>query len=170
VYETDYFQEFSHFQEGETMELESASPPNVKPSINPEFDKSSKITILLLEGDADLRNIITLTFLQQGMTVYAAPDPIKARSILEKENPDLFILELDNSEGNNGELIDLYRQNKNKEARCTVLLLTTQRPSDVWRNRFQPDLVIYKPFDIRLLFLRVTELIQKEKISTGKTS
>ena len=151
------------------MEVESASPPKVQSPVNPDMDQPESTTILLLEGDTGLRKIISLALLQQGITVYAAPDPTKARRILGKETPDLFILELDNPEGNNGELIDLYRQNKN-ELDNTVLLLTTRRPSDIWRNRYQPDVVIYKPFDIRFLVRRVTDLIQKEKTPISKIS
>ena len=123
--------------------------------------QSKSKTILLLEQDQGLRKIISLTLHDQGMTVLAAPDPIGARNILREEKPDLFILEMDNMGETHGRLIDLYRQNGVK-TQGAVLLMTTRRPSDAWRNLYQPDIVIYKPFDVRFMLRCVLELFKKD--------
>ena len=149
------------------MEVGSALSQQDHSFRSSDQDQPKARTILLLEKDRGLRKIITLTLLHQGMTVYAASDPHGAQQILSVEMPDLFILALDNPGGTNGGLIDLYREHQ-RETAGAVLVTTTVRPTDAWRNRYQPDVVIYKPFDIRFLIRCILELFQSPISKQGR--
>lgn len=114
-------------------------------------------TVLLLESDASLRKVVAASLQQRGLRIVEAADAGRARRKLHKEDPDLFVLELDHPGGQHGGLIDAYRRRNEGGA---VLLTTTERPQDGWRERYQPEAVVYKPFDVRLLAKRVRRLIR----------
>jgi DNA-binding response OmpR family regulator len=114
-------------------------------------------TVLLLEREASLRRVISVTLKQLGIKVWEAADASSARETLKNHTPDIFVLELDLPDINNGELIDLYRD-RTGDTHGVVFLTTTQRPDDNWREEYQPDLVVYKPFDIRYLCRRIRQV------------
>ena len=108
------------------------------------------LSVLLLEHESNLRRAITVTLQQLNMKVYEASDAESAWSILEHQTPRLLILEFDSTNGKAGELIEYFRQ-KNEDGQNLVLLTTSERPGDGWRQQYRPDIVVYKPFDIRYL-------------------
>lgn len=123
-----------------------------------EPPENTRGTVLLLESEPGLRRVVSLSLRQRGYEVLEAEDPDAVNELLEEDIPDLFILELDHPNGENGHLIDRYRQ-KIQDTEGVVLLTTTHRPEDSWRYRYQPDAVLYKPFDIRHLCRRVGALV-----------
>lgn len=123
-----------------------------KPLISPE----KQISILLIEHDPELRKVMKLTLEQNGLRVKAVERFANALQVLEQGDPDLFLVDFDLSDGDPGELIELFR--RNKEDKGAVLLTTTSRPDDHWRRTYQPDAVVYKPFDVRHLYRRILAL------------
>lgn len=124
-------------------------------------------SILLIESDPDLRRVITLSLQQKGFRIPEVVDVAQAYEFLKKKTPDLLVLELDIPHGNNGELIDAYRKCLEQDTENgKVILTTTLRPGDSWRKRYQPDAVIYKPFDVRRLCDLVKEKIQSNSVKT----
>jgi DNA-binding response OmpR family regulator len=107
-------------------------------------------SILLVESDLDLRRVMTLSLQQVGFKVFDTSNMSNAYQTLNDVTPEILILELDIPHGNNGALIETYRKYCEQDpGKGTVILTTTLRPADAWRNRYQPDSVIYKPFDVR---------------------
>lgn len=113
-------------------------------------------TVLLLETENSLRRVVAASLQQLGLRIIEAEDADAAREHLQDEAPDLFVLELDHPSGENGALIDAYREQSDEGA---VVLTTTERPKDDWRQRYQPEAVVYKPFDVRYLSRRIRHLI-----------
>lgn len=127
-------------------------------------------TVLLLETETSLRKVVAASLQQLGLRIIEAEDAEAAREHLRQEAPDLFVLELDHPSGENGALIDAYRQQSDEGA---VVLTTTERPNDDWRQRYQPEAVVYKPFDVRYLSRRVRRLIHPNEpvdIQNGGTT
>jgi DNA-binding response OmpR family regulator len=114
-------------------------------------------TVLLFETETSLRKVMAASLEQQGFDIIQAANVDAARKHLRRDTPDLFVLELDHPAGVNGELIDTFR---NQSRGGAVLLTTTERPDDVWRSRYQPEAVVYKPFDVRFLCRCVRGLMQ----------
>jgi DNA-binding response OmpR family regulator len=109
-------------------------------------------TILLIESDPDLRKVITLSLRQEGFDILEVGDVAQAYGFMLDEPPEILILELDFPDGTNGALIEAYRRISDRDpANGKVVLTTTLRPGDAWRQKYQPDAVIYKPFDVRQL-------------------
>lgn len=120
---------------------------------------SMSATVLLFETETSLRKVVAASLKQLGLRIVEAEDAETARRKLEAEQPDLFVLELDHPSGENGSLIDAYRRQSDDGA---VLLTTTERPSELWRQRYQPEAIVYKPFDVRYLCQRIDHLIHEE--------
>lgn len=120
-------------------------------------------SILLIESDPDLRKVITLSLRQEGYDILDAGDVTQAYDFMQDRPPEILILELDFPHGNNGALIEAYRGSHNPST-GRVVLTTTQRPGDEWRKKYQPDAVIYKPFDVRQLCDLVKDQVQTDTV------
>ncbi len=118
-------------------------------------------SVLLVESEGSLRRVLSVSLNELGLRVLEAPDLDRARDLLNTDCPDLLITEIDFPFGRNGELIEQYR-NKKGECRGSVVVTTTQRFGDAWRHRYQPDVTLYKPFDIRLLCKSVSRLLNQD--------
>jgi DNA-binding response OmpR family regulator len=132
----------------------------MKSMLRPQMEKETDRTrILLLEGERRLRKAIVMSLKQLDIEIEDAPDARQARALLEEEpSPDILIVDLDFPEGKNSELIDLFRQKDGNEKKI-VLVTTTERPKDKWRQSYHPDMILYKPFDIRYLIRRIRAYI-----------
>lgn len=118
-------------------------------------------SVLLVESEGSLRRVLSVSLHELGLRVLEAPDLDRAKDLLNTDCPDLLITEIDFPFGRNGELIEQFR-NKKGECRCSVVVTTTQRFGDDWRHRYQPDVTLYKPFDIRLLCKSVSRLLNQD--------
>lgn len=119
---------------------------------------SRSTDLLLLEHDPGLRKSVRLTLERAGVTVWEAPDEDAARALLETRAPDILVLDHENMAEQLGELIEQYRGAvENSEG--LVLITTGRRINDVWRRRYRPDGVVYKPFDVRFLCRRIQSLL-----------
>lgn len=120
-------------------------------------------SILLIESDPDLRKVITLSLRQEGFDILEVSEIAQAYDFMRDRPPEILILELDFPHGNNGALIEAYRGTDNPTT-GRVVLTTTIRPGDAWRKKYQPDAVIYKPFDVRQLCDLVKDQIQNDSV------
>ena len=112
--------------------------------------------VLLLESEASLRKVIAASLQQSGLEIIQAASPDEAREQFSQNPAAVFVLELDHPAGENGQLIEDYREHN---GHGSVVLTTTERLQDEWRQRYQPEAVVYKPFDIRVLAKSVRRLI-----------
>lgn len=120
----------------------------------------STSSILLMEGDPELRKATAVSLEQQGWRVLEATNLDHAQAILDENFPDILMLELDLPYGICGLIIKRYREHSDNEHSGKVLLIADQRPGDEWRRRYHPDLVIYKPYDIRHVLRSVQSLAE----------
>lgn len=138
--------------------MNTNSPPPGQatwPNARPYMPQPTRI--LLLERDPDLRKSITLSLRQNGMQVLEAHNDTEAFEILHREpRVTLLILDRDSAQPC-GPLIQAYREKTQPQG--NVLLIVMERLEDQWRQKFQPDAVVYKPFDIRYLYRRVQHLV-----------
>jgi DNA-binding response OmpR family regulator len=86
-----------------------------------------------------------------------------ALKILESIVPDILITELKLPGLSNGLLIDRFREVQRAQQKAFVLVMAFERLSDEALRRYQPDAVIYKPFDVRQLFRRIESMLVKEE-------
>jgi len=124
--------------------------------LKPEINQKAKdqTNILLFEQDQDLRKAIVMSMLQMDMHVIETSTLEQARTYLKEWTPRVLILDLDFPEGKSSELIHLFRQ-KNDGDQAVVLVITGERPKDNWRSTYKPDLILYKPLDVRYLIKKL---------------
>jgi len=114
-------------------------------------------SILLFEHDPGLRKSIALSLQQNGIQVIEARDNVEALEILKHEPFTVFVLDHDSST-HCGSLIQAFRE-YSPDHTGNVLVISMERLEDQWRQKYRPDVVIYKPFDIRYLYRRIKNLI-----------
>jgi CheY-like chemotaxis protein len=131
--------------------------------------KRKNVTVLLVEGEERLRRVVSASLDQLGLRVLTAGEAQSALQILKDEHPEVLIVENDHPHGNNGEVIDVFRGEENDLPR-PVVVTTTQRLGDQWRKQYQPQVAIYKPFDVRHLSRVVGTLLGMRGISFAEVS
>jgi two-component system OmpR family response regulator len=134
--------------------------------MNDPSGRSKPTRLLLLERDPGLRKSVKLTLEQDGLDVWDVKDERDAQAILAKKSPDVLVLDHENLAEHLGELIVLYRENCEAEEGI-VLITTARRIDDSWRLRYRPDLVVYKPFDVRFLCRRIQSLTHVTPLPEG---
>ncbi len=120
-----------------------------------ENGRAHPAVVLFFEPDEKLRKIVSLTLRKTGLKVLEIAHDVTAWDVLQMESPNLIILDLIDSSKDLGKLIEAYRQQHNS----AVILTTTDRLESNWRNSYQPDVVIYKPYDVRYLRKKVLLLL-----------
>lgn len=127
-----------------------------------------RVSILLVEGQTDLRRVISACLEQLDIRVWEAANAQSAKRILLEKNPKALVVDYDFPDLLNGEVIESFRGDE--KANAPIIVTTTQRISDEWRERYQPSAVVYKPFDIRLLLKTITSTIRERRKSQQATS
>jgi two-component system torCAD operon response regulator TorR len=146
------------------MEAEIGSSVTNRATIKKTDDPLQIKSVLLLESDPRLRQVLAISLNLLGVEVLSAPTANKAQEILKNQPVDLFVLAFTNPASEYGDLIERFRK-KSTKLQNPFLVLTTQRLDDSWRNRYKPDAVIYKPFDIRFFIRRIKDLLYSEQVS-----
>jgi DNA-binding response OmpR family regulator len=108
-------------------------------------------SVLLVEHDLALRRAITVSLRALGHEVNEAGSGAAGKLLLDHFAPDVLIVDFDYPEGRNASLIGSYRERINPESGF-VIVTTTQRLTEDWRQKHEPIKVLFKPFDMRLLF------------------
>lgn len=109
-------------------------------------------TILLVEEDTDLRRVVAASLEQQGWHVLTASTPDDAEAFLGQEGPSILVFGAEKSWNASGDFIHLFREEAASADRESVVVITpTDRLAEQWRTQNMPDVVIYKPYDIRYL-------------------
>lgn len=121
-------------------------------------------TVLLIEPDHQLRRVIAATLEQKGLRVLQASDSGFAIRLLEREDPELMILDLNPSVATD-QLIEAFLDEDDNipaDGKSRPILITTlDRPDKQQLQEINPEAVIYKPFDVRYLYRRVMESLQE---------
>ncbi len=119
------------------------------------------VSILLVEAHADLRKVMRACLEQMNLRVLEAANVQSAKEILRAENPKALVVDYDFPKLLNGEIIELSRGRGNNQP--AIIVTTTQRISDDWRDKYRPSAVVYKPFDIRLLLKTILSSIKERR-------
>jgi DNA-binding response OmpR family regulator len=118
-----------------------------------------KKTVLLLESDSELRKAIAMHLEGQQWRVLQSKTLDFAIQMLDKESPHVLISELDSPYQMNGILIDRFRERNNNHSGKVVVLALEHLKSGIV-ERYHPDVLIYKPFDIRYLSKKMEALFK----------
>ena len=119
--------------------------------MNPETTPEERETSKVLVVDDEPRNvrILQIHLNAQGYTVYTAEDGVEALDIVEKDAPDLILLDINMPKMDGFEVVKRIRANKATEF-IPIVMITALR--DTRENRIKSieagaDDFIEKPFD-----------------------
>ena len=121
-----------------------------------------KPQVLILEHDPALRNVMEMSLEQAGVRVAAIGLYAIAVEILQQSVPEVFILDIDMSDGDPDKLMTTYREHQGGK-KGTVMISTVNRLEDKWRREHRPDSVIYKPFDMRYFVRKILSLVNEHR-------
>lgn len=117
-------------------------------------------TLLLVDDEAELRELLAEYFGRQGFAVRAAADAAEARRLLAETAPDMALLDL-NMPGENG--LSLARWMREAHPGVAILMLTTASDAvdRVVGLELGADDYVAKPFDLRELLARVRAVLRR---------
>jgi DNA-binding NtrC family response regulator len=148
---------------GMTPSGRGVSPPASNNLAEMEMRQDSPISVLLVEGHTDLRRVMRACLEQLNIRVMEAANAHMAKEMLRAETPGALIVDYDFPYLLNGEVIEACRQHA--KGHPAIIVTTTQRISDGWREKYRPSAVVYKPFDVRLLLKTVLSCVQERRRS-----
>jgi DNA-binding response OmpR family regulator len=139
----------------------SATEEEKKRRVNgPDHASGHTTAILLVERDNDLRRVIAASLSINDWEVIQANSLASATNKVEDGDVDLLLLGIESSSEKNIRLVRTFRQVDGGERGGLVLLMTSERIKEEWRERLKPDAVVYKPFDMRFLCERIEGLLR----------
>jgi len=124
------------------------------------------VKVLAVDDDLDLLRLIAFTLRQSGYLVLEAQDGFEALALVEKERPDLVLLDVNLPRMNGFELLKRIRDGG---SRVPVLMLTVRSSEEdqVQGLDLGADDYLTKPFSPRTLLARVRALLRR---SGGESS
>ncbi len=134
-----------------------------------DMDATVEATILIVDDESDLVEMLTYNLEKRGYRVIKAYDGFEAWQKIESERPDLLILDLMMPNLDGWELCRMVRRSENKATQEMGILMLTAKamPEDkVYGLEIGADDYLSKPFSLNELILRVAKLIQKQKTVT----
>lgn len=116
-------------------------------------------TILVVDDDRELRNLVKSYLVQEGFRVVTAADGREALFVAREESPDLIILDLMMPEMSGHDFIRIY----SKEATAPIILLTArlEESDKVLGLELGADDYVTKPFSLRELTARIRAVLRR---------
>lgn len=114
--------------------------------------------ILIMEKDRGLAKSISLTLQCHGMKVARVYAEMGLQAYESEDPPDVIVVDFDSFPEISGKWIEKLRKRSSRKP-ISVIVTSSRRMEDRWRSRYRPDLVLYKPYDIRFLFRSIRSLL-----------
>lgn len=123
-----------------------------------------KGTILLHESDSELRKVIALHLEGSDWRVLQSKTTAFAKQLLDREDPEILISDYVPHDPSYEALFNCFREEDRESADSipwdSILILTTlDRLGEAALERIKPELVIHKPYDVRLMERKIDRLI-----------
>ena len=123
-----------------------------------------QMTILVIEDERDILNLVGYNLAQAGFRVLQAEDGLEGLRIAEREKPDLIVLDLMLPKMEGKEVCRRIRQGE--RTRSIPIIMLTARVEEVDRIigfEIGADDYITKPFSVRELVLRVQSVLKRAR-------
>jgi DNA-binding response OmpR family regulator len=123
-----------------------------------------KPSILVVEDDADIQQLVSYNLIKSGFNVTCADSGEEAMELLEKEQVDLIILDLMLPGKNGFEICSLIR-NDQERSQPPIIMLTAKSEEDdiVTGLSCGADDYVTKPFSPRVLIARVQAALRRKQ-------
>lgn len=124
-------------------------------------------TILVVEDNADMRELFCTVLLDSGYRCLSAADGLEALGVMEKEYVDLIVADIMMPEMDGYELTRAVRSS---DRELPILIVTAKDQFDDMQKGFRSgaDDYMIKPINIKELVLRVEALLRRARIQSEK--
>jgi two-component system response regulator ResD len=128
----------------------------------------SKIQILVVDDEWNMRNLLRIYLTKNGFDVFEAKNGLEAVEMVEKDNFDLMILDLMMPDMDGWEVCANIRQS----SRIPILMLTarTETKDKIQGLNLGADDYLTKPFEPEELIARVYALLRRANVTESNTS
>ena len=112
--------------------------------------------VLVVDDEVDIRQVLVYVLLDEGYQVDEAPNGEAALELIERQHPDIIILDMKMPGMDGWEFARLYRERYGNRAPIIVLTAAhdaARRGTDISAEGYVP-----KPFDLDVLVARVSAL------------
>jgi two-component system phosphate regulon response regulator PhoB len=132
----------------------------------------SKATILVVEDDPDIRELLAYSLGQEGYTILQSPSSEMALKIMDETIPDLLVLDVMLPGMDGLELLRLLKSDPEKKAVPVILASAKGEEADVVSGlELGAEDYVTKPFSPRVLLARVrTALRRHTRADTASTA
>ncbi|MDQ2952627.1 MAG: response regulator [Chloroflexota bacterium] len=117
---------------------------------------TKKTSVLVIEDDQDIREIIEMILVDEGYRVATAVDGAAGVAEAATFDPDIIVLDLQMPRLDGGDVIRAYRGRA--DARAKIVVVSAAAKNDPIIGQLRVDDFITKPFDMTDLLRRVQEL------------
>ncbi|HHY73762.1 MAG TPA: response regulator transcription factor [Bacillus bacterium] len=126
----------------------------------------SPIKILVIEDDASIVEILRIYLLREGFTVYTSPNAADGIRLIEKETPNILLLDINLPDENGFEIARKYREISDG----ILIFLTGERTKRSIIHGFGIgcDDYLTKPFDPGELLARIKAQLRRVGIASSK--
>jgi DNA-binding response OmpR family regulator len=119
-------------------------------------------TVLIIEDEEGLREILELNFRAAGYRVLAAADGVVGWQQFDRYDPDLLVLDLNLPRISGFRLLELVRS----ESDVPVLILSAYDFAEAEEvAKYRPDAYVKKPFDVQALIATANRLLGRKPAS-----
>lgn len=120
-------------------------------------------TIMVVDDDPNLRELLTANLSADGYRVLVARDGVAALALLRNTKPDLVVLDVMMPEKDGWEVCKWIRDNEGGKPIRVLMLTARDTPRDVMigRDLLHADEYVTKPFDVDALMRRIEELVKE---------
>jgi DNA-binding response OmpR family regulator len=117
-------------------------------------------TIVVVDDDADVRNLVALKLTGAGFTVHTAYDGSKALSVIERTRPDLVILDVAMPKVSGIEVCQRLRATMRTQTLPVIMLTARTHVRHEYEGLMAgADVYLTKPFSPRDLLAQVWDLL-----------
>ena len=115
-----------------------------------------KTSVLVIEDDQDIRQIMEMILVDEGYRVATAVDGVAGVAEAATFDPDIIVLDLQMPRLHGGDVIRAYR--RRSDARAKIVVVSATPRNDPIIGQLRVDDFIKKPFEMNDLVRRVHDL------------
>lgn len=130
-------------------------------------DETSRV--LLVEDEEDIAFILRFLLERNGFQVDHAPDGREAMARLDRDPPDIVILDIMLPYHDGLEIVEALRNRPSWQAVPVLMLTAKAREADIVRAlELGADDYVTKPFSPKVLLARINAVLRRSELSGGK--
>jgi len=119
-------------------------------------------TVLIVDDDPDIRELVTYKMVQEGFTVFEAHDGDAALRAMAEHGPDLVLLDIMMPGMSGLAVLQQIRSDENNASVRVILLTAKAQEADIERGfALGADDYVVKPFSPRELTSRVNAMLSR---------